>query len=197
MMFDASAPALQTTVPVGTVVTFAGTLDQVPAGWLECDGRRLSVSTYSVLFGVIGSAFGGDEATYFYLPDLRGKFVRGVDHGAKNDPDVGKRGAQNAQVQGVPPYPGNTTDNVGSTQSSALATHQHYNSLLIGDGGFPGWEPHDGGIPGPPRAATFADGGTSSETRPINVYLYYIIYTGYAGGSPTQAPASVPDRADA
>jgi microcystin-dependent protein len=196
-MFDASAPVPQTTVPVGTVVAFAGTLDQVPPGWLECDGRRLSVSTYSVLFGVIGSAFGGDEATYFYLPDMRGKFVRGVDHGANNDPDVGTRAAQNAQVQGVPPYPGNTSGNVGSCQNSALATHQHNNTILLGDGGWPGWQQHDGNFPGPPRATTGVDGGTSSETRPINVYLYYIIYTGYAGGSPTQAQAFVPGRADA
>jgi microcystin-dependent protein len=45
-------------------------------GWLLCDGRSISTTTYSGLFAVIGYAFGGSGAT-FTLPDARGR-VPGV-----------------------------------------------------------------------------------------------------------------------
>jgi phage-related tail fiber protein len=67
-------------VPAGAVLWFAA--DAPPVGWLECDGSALSRSTYSDLFGVLGTVFGGgDGSTTFALPDLRGEFIRGWDHG--------------------------------------------------------------------------------------------------------------------
>ena len=56
-----------------------------PAGYLECDGSALSRTTYAALFAVLGTTYGkgaGTAAnTTFRLPDLRGEFIRGWDHG--------------------------------------------------------------------------------------------------------------------
>jgi hypothetical protein len=54
-------------VPIGTVVVWP--LAAAPEGWHICDGADISRSTYSVLFGVIGIAYGaGDGSTTFTLP---------------------------------------------------------------------------------------------------------------------------------
>lgn len=38
---------------------------------IPADGRLLSTSTYSALFAVLGTKFGGDGNSTFGLPDLR------------------------------------------------------------------------------------------------------------------------------
>jgi len=79
---DASGrlPAPLGPVAPGTVLAFAGAAP--PEGYLECDGAVVSRAAYAALFAAIGTAFGaGDGSTTFALPDLRGEFVRGWDHG--------------------------------------------------------------------------------------------------------------------
>lgn len=66
-------------IPVGMILPH-GTTD-VPAGFIECDGRALSRTTYSNLFTAIGTKWGiGDGLNTFNVPDLRGEFLRGWDH---------------------------------------------------------------------------------------------------------------------
>ena len=61
----------------GIVMPFAGTT--APQGCLLCDGSAVSRTTYSKLFGVIGTTYGpGDGATTFNLPNLSGRVVIGV-----------------------------------------------------------------------------------------------------------------------
>jgi microcystin-dependent protein len=63
--------------PIGMVVDFAG--PQAPAGWLICDGRLLSRTTYSALFAVIGIYWGaGDGSTTFALPPASGRALIGA-----------------------------------------------------------------------------------------------------------------------
>lgn len=69
--------AIDTAVPVGSVFWCAS--ENIPDGFLLCDGSELNRETYSALFTVIGTVFGeGDGSTTFSLPDLRAKFVRGA-----------------------------------------------------------------------------------------------------------------------
>ncbi len=58
---------------VGEIRLFAG--KYAPTGWAFCEGQTLDVQTNSILFAVIGNAFGGDGRTTFNLPDLRGVAV--------------------------------------------------------------------------------------------------------------------------
>jgi hypothetical protein len=72
-------------VPSGTISYF-GSLN-VPLGWLICDGRAVSRTTYRKLFLYIGTTFGtGDGSMTFNLPDLRGEFIRGADLSRGVDP---------------------------------------------------------------------------------------------------------------
>ena len=60
--------------PVGHLSFFAK--EQVPDGWLFCDGSQVSKIVYSDLFTAIGDTF-GEVGGNFVLPDLRGEFIRG------------------------------------------------------------------------------------------------------------------------
>lgn len=61
---------------VGQVATFARTT--APPGWIICDGRAVSRTTYSALFSAIGTLYGeGDGTTTFNVPDCRDEFFRG------------------------------------------------------------------------------------------------------------------------
>jgi microcystin-dependent protein len=59
-------------MPIGAVLDFAG--PNAPSGWLICDGRAVSRTTYSDLFAVVGTYWGaGDGSTTFTLPNPTGR----------------------------------------------------------------------------------------------------------------------------
>jgi microcystin-dependent protein len=65
-------------IPFGIVTDYAGT--SAPSLWLLCYGQAISRTTYSDLFGVIGTTYGtGDGSTTFNLPDCRGRVSAGQD----------------------------------------------------------------------------------------------------------------------
>jgi microcystin-dependent protein len=64
-------------MPVGALMDFAG--GSAPPGWLICDGRLISRTTYSALFAVIGTAWGaGDGSTTFALPGASARALVGA-----------------------------------------------------------------------------------------------------------------------
>ncbi|MNB54535.1 Phage Tail Collar Domain protein [compost metagenome] len=68
-------------LPVGSIVAFP--VDVPPPGFLELDGSVKSIAVYPDLAALLGTAFNkGDEgAGNFRLPESRGEFLRGWDHG--------------------------------------------------------------------------------------------------------------------
>ena len=51
-------------------------------GWLKCDGRSLSRTTYADLFAVIGTSFGSVDSNSFNLPDCRGRVLGTLGQGS-------------------------------------------------------------------------------------------------------------------
>ena len=140
--------------PTGSIIMYGAATP--PTGWLECDGSAISRTKYSNLFGIIGTTFGeGDGSTTFNLPDLRGEFVRGWDHG--RGADVGRE--------------------LGTAQGDEFRTHSH--RVEIGyyerSWGRPlsGYRAVDRSVD--EQYPTTPVGGP--ETRPRNVALMYIIKT--------------------
>lgn len=64
---------------IGIIKQFAGNYE--PRGWMFCDGRALPIRSYSALFAVLGTEYGGDGVTTFNLPDLRGRVAVGAGSG--------------------------------------------------------------------------------------------------------------------
>ena len=63
--------AITVVTPAGVISAYAGTT--APSGWLMCDGKQYDRKTYPALAAVFGYSF------TFRVPDLRGRFVLGVD----------------------------------------------------------------------------------------------------------------------
>ena len=68
-------------MPTGVVLPFGGAT--VPNGWLLANGAAASRSGKARLFSVYGTTFGaGDGSTTFNLPDLRDRYIIGVNTNA-------------------------------------------------------------------------------------------------------------------
>lgn len=94
-----------------------------PTGTLECNGQPYLITQYPNLFNVIQRTFGGD-ATHFNVPDLRGWFLRGWDHGAGRDPNAGTR---------LNRGDGTTGDHVGTKQLDLINVASLNGSVTMTD----------------------------------------------------------------
>lgn len=65
-------------IPVGTIMQFAGST--APVGWLFCDGASFDPATYTDLYTVVGTTYGGTAESPL-LPDFRGRAPIGVGTG--------------------------------------------------------------------------------------------------------------------
>lgn len=163
----------QSLCPAGTIVAFGG--DTIPSGWMLCDGTLLNRANNPNLYNAIGTRFGYGDSSNFRVPDLRGVFLRGRDGGVGRDPD---RGSRTASLSG-----GATGDAVGSYQSDMYRSHTHpYNDIYFSENGgdtsiYNNWkgsgDSDNDNEPWQIGRTTSAAGG--NETRPINVYVNYII----------------------
>ena len=63
-------------LPAGSFFWYASEI--IPKGFLLCDGSALLKEYYPALYSVLGSTFGEETETEFYLPDMRAKFIRGA-----------------------------------------------------------------------------------------------------------------------
>lgn len=103
-----------TLYPAGMISPFAGPVENIPYGWMLCDGSEISRTEYANLYNAIGVCWGtGDGSTTFNLPDMRGMFLRGVSGDSGNDADANGRIVLNDNG-------GNTGNQVGSYQSDAI-----------------------------------------------------------------------------
>ena len=158
--------------PAGSVTMFASST--VPSGWLECNGAAVSRTTYATLFAAIGTTWGaGDGSTTFALPDLRGEFVRGWDHGKGTDTGRAFASSQADEIE--------SHTHTGTTDSGGAHSHTYLRGLGgAGIGAEPGTSGATAGDTSSAGAhthpfTTAATGGT--ETRPRNIALMYIIKT--------------------
>ena len=183
-LIDAAVASLSTalanikTVPSGSVFYSAG--PGVPTGYLECNGQGISASVYPDLFAVLGYTYGG-SGDLFYIPDLRGQFVRGWDDGRGADPG---RALGSAQSAATGPHQHDFTDVYaivgdyglgGSTASTRDRNGTYiYPSFYAGnasDGD------QDNGAYGFPSRTDNTGINIDNDTRPANVALLPIIKT--------------------
>ncbi|MGZ0785835.1 tail fiber protein [Pseudomonas saponiphila] len=141
-------------LPVGAMVPFPKGV--VPAGFLEVDGSVQSAATYPDLAAYLGTTFntGGEGEGNFRLPESRGEFLRGWDHG---------RGVDAGRA-------------VGSWQADEFKSHAHSVKDSSGAGNvFDSWVYGDtgNGVTDDENLRTNPSGGV--ETRPRNLAVMWCI----------------------
>lgn len=153
-------------VPIGTIIAMSS--DYIPTGYLLCNGSAVNRQTYSLLFAKIGTTYGeGDGTNTFNLPDLRGKFVRGL---------------------------GGNSDLLGKTQGDAIRNITGEVDICHGDNNVTNGVFRDNGRKSRGRdgnewyshsvifdASTVVP--TANENRPLNMAMNYLIK---ASGSDAQ-----------
>lgn len=141
-------------VPIGSIIPWTSTV--IPNGWLECNGQFLSRIDFTELFDKITDTYNaGDGSTTFGIPDLRGEFIRGWDHG---------RGVDQDRV-------------FGKFQADELRSHAHNVGESGDDSGSDGKYIDSIGTNNSkqPTNTTLVLPTGGVETRPRNVALVYII----------------------
>lgn len=101
---------------VGQAVWWLGQADSAPDGLLLADGSLHNIADYPALYEKYGTMYGGDGVTTFGVPDVRGRYFRGVAGDSLNDPDKDARAARPDGVGG---------NVVGSTQGDEIKSHVH------------------------------------------------------------------------
>jgi microcystin-dependent protein len=137
---------IATNIPIGGILIWGST--SVPTNWLECNGAAINQATYPALYAIYGTN----------LPDLRGVFIRGANRGRANmDPDVNRQPL--------------------TFQDDDYQQHSH----TVPEGGFQTnifgqYYTSNNATPANQRAAqTTSTSGGSTETRPVNVAMLYIV----------------------
>lgn len=167
-LLDMIAGAALTATPTGTVAAYAGAA--APEGWLLCDGRAVSRSTYAGLFNVIGTRYGvGDGSTTFNLPDLRGRFVLGTGQGVGlTNRTLGSVGGEEAHALTLPEMPAHQHN----SPTAANTSPGSYEVPPISGGGINGFASYDYGGAAPTSSA---GGNAPHNNMPPYLALNYII----------------------
>lgn len=168
---------LSANVPAGTVVFYAGVIDDdhrrslAISGWLVCDGRaKPTIVTAHELYEAIGERYSepGGANGAFGIPDFRGRFLRALADDDEQDPGRGVR---------VGPVTDELDVGVGSRQVEMVQQHEHdYVPPIEGNTG----DVAGGAAVGQQTPSTDLLGSdgkelAGDETRPKNVYLYLLI----------------------
>jgi microcystin-dependent protein len=113
---------IHSVVPPGAILAYGG--QDLPMGFLWCNGDPVPRSKYPELFAAIGTSWGYplEDTSKFCLPDLQGLFLRGVDPSERRDPDAKKRTASHEG--------GNTGDVVGTLEEDMFKEHNHKDSTF-------------------------------------------------------------------
>ena len=182
LSFSAAGGA-QGGVPSGAVFCMA--VATVPSGYLECNGAAVSRTGYAALFAVIGTQYGaGNGSSTFNLPDLRGEFVRGFDHGRGIDSgrsiSATPQSDQNKQHNHTASSSVNDSGHVHGTTFDNKKYFPGGNSTTVNYGG-PGEYPADifsmsSATTGVTVATSIGNDG-GGETRPRNIAMMYVIKT--------------------
>lgn len=112
-------------VPIGTIVEF-GSSTIIPEGWMICDGRAISRTTYSDLFAVIGTTFGtGDGTATFNLPDFRSRIPVGYNNSDTDFNAIGKKGGSKTKTLSIDNVPSHTHTFTANAHAHGLNSHTH------------------------------------------------------------------------
>lgn len=133
------------TLPIGSIVAFSG--ENIPNGWLLCDGSVVSRTTYSELFNAIGLNYVEDGVEWldeerFPLPNAKGRTLVGKDSTDTDFNTLGKTSGEKTHTLTVDEMPShkhsmNFGDSAGGDGSEFVysSTSGNNNVFMLETGG--------------------------------------------------------------
>ena len=169
--------AVSVLMPTASLMPYAGSA--APTGYLLCDGAAISRTTYSDLFGIVGTTYGvGDGSTTFNIPDLRGRVIAGQDDmgGTSANRLTSQPGGLNGDTLGAT---GGSETHLLTAAESGLPSHNHTIPIQNFAGGN---TPRDGGTGASTQTKTTGNAGGDDASSAHNnvqptIILNYIIKT--------------------
>lgn len=187
------------TVPVGSITMWAAAT--APENWHLCNGDGMRMDLYPELYAVIGSTYGSPAPNWFFLPDLRSRFVVGLNSSDTDYNALNKKGGSKSVTLTTDQIPAHTHglgtlnsrgtfpavdlqyDQYSAAYRNTIKTRKvgdeevRFNTNLKGGGRSDGWgSVYDfdwrQGISG---ALGSEGGGQSHENRPPFITMNYII----------------------
>ena len=114
--------------PVGSVTMFVAMT--APTGWLICDGRAVSRTTYADLFALIGTTYGTEDDSTFNLPDMRGRGAIGYKSDNTKFDTLGEKSGEETHTLTVSEMPShNHTVDPASFNASAAEAGNHNHTV--------------------------------------------------------------------
>lgn len=118
-------------IPLGGIIPYAGRLDMIPSDYVLCDGSKIDCLSqnigggyseneilspiFDVMNGVSRQEISIDTTTnkevtiwkekYFYVPDLRGRFIAGYDKNAADYSKIGNTGGEKTHILSIKEIP--------------------------------------------------------------------------------------------
>lgn len=103
-------------------------------GWIICDGRSLSRTTYSELFDIIGTSFGTNSISTFNIPDCRGRTLGAIGNGSGlTSRSIGDVVGSETHTMSTNEMPSHT--HTGTTSSNGSHTHTYNDAYFAEAGG--------------------------------------------------------------
>lgn len=179
--------------------------DLAANGWIECAGQSVKIADYPELWKIMGRTWGSaDKTNVFYLPDLRGMFLVGWNHGRVAPPkyrEAPYTGDEDINSR-IPPRPeaadeggiGGPTDtsgayikdHVGMLEADQIRAHTHSYAYQVST--TPQQNAYDSrapstGMSAPGTATSTTSPGGGIETHPVNASVAFFIYLGHPSAS--------------
>lgn len=155
---------------IGEIKLFAG--NNIPNGWLECDGSPVLKSSYPALFNAIGNTWGtAGDADHFILPDLSGRVPVGRDANDTDFDDVGNNGGTK---DAIVPYHNHTQ--AGHSHSTSPQLYRVENRFGSGTRNAAGtYSGYGAAVNTDTRTPTINYAGTSGNEIGANLQPYAVV----------------------
>ncbi|WP_256672215.1 phage tail protein [Pseudomonas sp. ANT_J12] len=158
-------------LPVGSIVAFP--VDTPPPGFLELDNSVKSSATYPDLSAYLAGKFNkGDEGVgNFRLPEARGEFLRGWDHGRGVDPGRAVGSWQKGTMASFDTTAGGVGIQAPRASDASADVVSAFGADAVSSALYPGVA--ESGVPS--TAAALGTASVYGSTRPRNVAVMWCI----------------------